>query len=99
AGNPSSPAAADAFAYDNTAPSAQTALNRPADHDGWYNHPVDWQTSGQDATSGIASCDNGTYSGSDGTGLTVSGACTDKAGNTSAPAASDAFDYDNTAPA
>jgi hypothetical protein len=98
AGNTSAPAASDAFAYDNTAPSAQTSLNRPADHNGWYNHPVGWQTSGQDAASGIASCDSGTYGGPDGTGLTVSGACTDVAGNVSVATSSGAFRYDATAP-
>jgi hypothetical protein len=85
---------------DATAPTGvATALNRPPDHDGWYNAPVAWTTTGTDATSLIASCSSGTYSGPDGTGLTVSGTCTDNAGNTSAPPASSAgFSYDNTDP-
>ena len=84
AGNVSASAASAAFKYDATAPSASTALGRAADSNGWYNHAVAWTTSGTDATSGIASCSSGTYSGPDGTGLTVSGTCTDNAGNVSA---------------
>jgi hypothetical protein len=84
--------------YDATAPSGLgTALSRIADHNGWYNHAVAWSTTGTDATSGIDSCSSGTYSGPDGTGLTISGSCTDRAGNSSS-AASTAFRYDNTAP-
>jgi hypothetical protein len=98
AGNTSAPAASAAFKYDNTAPSAATALDRMPDHNGWYNAPVGWTTTGSDATSGIDTCSTGTYSTPDGTGLSVSGTCTDKAGNTSAPAASAAFKYDNTDP-
>ena len=99
AGNASAAAASAAFKYDNTAPSAATALNRSADHNGWYNAAVAYTTTGTDATSGIASCTSGTYAGPDGSGLTVSGTCTDNAGNASAAAASAAFKYDNTDPA
>jgi hypothetical protein len=84
---------------DTTPPeNVTTTLNRAADQNGWYNHPVGWTTNGTDAASGIASCDSGTYSGPDGTGLTVSGKCTDNAGNASASVASAAFKYDATAP-
>jgi hypothetical protein len=84
---------------DATAPSGvSTSLDDPADHNGWYNNSVGWTTSGSDAPSGIASCSSGTYSGPDGTGLTVSGSCTDNAGNTSASATSATFNYDATAP-
>jgi hypothetical protein len=75
-----------------------TSLDRSPDHNGWYNHAVDWTTTGSDSTSNIDSCSSGTYSTPDGTGLTVSGTCTDNAGNTSSPAASAAFKYDATAP-
>jgi hypothetical protein len=99
AGNSSASVDSDAFDYDATAPTdVETLLDRGPDHNGWYNAPVGWETSGTDATSGIASCDSGTYSGPDGTGLTVSGSCTDNAGNSSAPASSNEFDYDATAP-
>ena len=96
AGNSASDAVT--FDYDATDPTASTTLDRGADHNGWYNAPVDYTTSGTDATSGIATCSSGTYSGPDGTGLTVSGTCTDNAGNSSAPADSTAFKYDNTDP-
>jgi len=92
--------ASDTIGWDKTAPtSVTTTLDDPADHNGWYNNSVGWTTNGTDATSGIASCDSGTYSGPDGTGLTVSGKCTDDAGNSSTSATSAAFDYDDTNPA
>jgi hypothetical protein len=72
------------------------APTRAADANGWYNHTfgVAWQAS--DATSGIAGCSSLTYAGPDaGTG-SVSGGCTDNAGNTSSSAFS--FRYDATAP-
>jgi hypothetical protein len=88
-----------AFDYDNTDPTnVTTTLDRAADHGDWYNAPVGWTTDGTDVTSDIASCDTGTYSGPDGTGKTVSGKCTDNAGNASASVASAAFDFDNTNP-
>jgi len=84
---------------DATAPTGvATALDDPADHNGWFNASVGWATSGSDGTSGIDVCSTGTYSGPDGTGLTVSGTCTDNAGNVSAAAASAGFDYDETNP-
>jgi hypothetical protein len=87
------------FQYDSTPPAnVSTALNRGPDHNGWFNHPVGWTTTGQDSLSGIASCGTGTYNGPDGTGITVSGSCTDQAGNTSAPVGSGSFNYDSTAP-
>jgi hypothetical protein len=89
------------FKYDATAPTGvATTLGRGADHNGWYNHAVAWSTTGTDATSGIdaATCSSGTYSGPDGTGLTVSGSCTDNAGNPSATVDSASFKFDDTAP-
>jgi hypothetical protein len=99
AGNNSGPAASAAFKYDNTDPTAATTLDRAPDHNDWYNAPVGWTTTGTDVGgSGIDSCSSGTYSGPDGSGLTVSGSCTDNAGNSSGPAASAPFKYDNTDP-
>ncbi len=84
---------------DKTAPvGVSGALARAADSDGWYNHPVAASFSGQDAVSGLAACSSGTYSGSDSASASLSGTCTDVAGNTSAPA-SVALKYDATAPA
>jgi hypothetical protein len=83
---------------DATAPtSVSGTLARAADHNGWYTAPVGYQFSGNDPTSGIASCSSGTYSGPDGTDLTVSGSCADNAGN-SANGSSPAFKYDATKP-
>jgi Glucodextranase, domain B len=99
AGNSSADVSSSTFAYDATAPTGvATNLNRVADHNGWYNHAVGWTTTGSDPTSGIASCSTGTYSGPDTVSTTVSGSCTDNAGNTSGSAASAAFMYDATAP-
>ena len=83
---------------DMTAPvGVAGALARAADADGWYNHPVAASFSGQDAVSGIAACSSGTYSGGDSASVSLSGTCTDVAGNTSA-AGSVALKYDATAP-
>ncbi len=85
---------------DATAPTnVATALNRGADHNGWYNAAVGWTTTGSDATSGIPAdgCDTGTYSGPDGTGLTVSCGCTDRAGNRASDSSA-AFKFDDTYP-
>ncbi len=84
AGNGASPPALS-FKYDATPPTVQPVASRPPDSNGWYNHAlrVDW--SGSDPTSGIASCSSYSYSGPDTAGVQPNGACTDKAGNTSAP--------------
>ena len=67
-----------------------------ADFNGWFNHPVGINWKGADATSGIAGCSALTYSGPDQTAASVSGGCTDKAGNfTPAPVS---ISYDSTAP-
>jgi hypothetical protein len=71
---------------DKTAPTVAGGQPiRAPDFNGWYNHPVAVAFSGDDQTSGIASCTAPTYAGPDsGAGL-VFGTCTDKAGNVSAP--------------
>ncbi len=82
---------------DKTAPtnvSGQAA--RTPDSNGWYNHPVAVNFSGQDAVSGVAGCSSATYSGPDGAAANVSGSCTDLAGNSAS--ASFALMYDGTAP-
>jgi len=87
------------FKYDGTAPTnVSGAPARAADHNGWYTSSVNIDFNGNDATSGIDSCTSSTYSGPDGTNLTVNGTCTDEAGNQSNPVASSAFNYDATAP-
>jgi hypothetical protein len=70
---------------------------RPADFDGWYNHPVAVAFSGTDLTSGVASCTAPTYGGPDlGTGL-LFGTCIDHAGNVSSGFGF-GLSYDATAP-
>jgi hypothetical protein len=87
------------FKYDATAPADVTgAPLLPADHNGWYNAPLDIQFGGTDATSGIDTCSLVHYAGPDGIDVSVTGFCEDMAGNTSAPVSSAAFDYDNTDP-
>ncbi|HEV3375768.1 MAG TPA: hypothetical protein VG126_00655 [Thermoleophilaceae bacterium] len=84
--------------YDTTPPAidkAQTA--RPADANGWYNHPVSIDFGGADGLSGVASCTSSTYGGPDTDSASVSGTCTDAAGNTSGPQ-SVGFRYDATPP-
>ena len=82
---------------DKTAPSAAGGASRGPDSNGWYNHPVSFGFSGTDAVSGIASCSSPSYDGGDGGSVSVSGTCTDVAGNTSAPAVV-GFQYDATPP-
>jgi hypothetical protein len=70
--------------------------SRPADANGWYNHPVAVSWSGTDATSGLASCTSMTYGGPDTGSGAVAGGCLDVAGN--GATAGFAFKYDATAP-
>jgi hypothetical protein len=74
------------------------APSRGADANGWYNHPVDIQFSGSDATSGLASCTSVSYGGPDTAGTSVSGSCRDQAGNVSGTVSSQSFKYDATPP-
>ena len=68
--------------YDATPPTITAAIpSRRPDHDGWYNHPVSFSFSGTDATSGISSCTDTPYSGPDSAGASLTGSCTDRAGN------------------
>ena len=52
---------------------------------------------GNDATSGIASCSGPTYSGPDGPAQSISGSCTDRAGNTNTNVTA-SLKYDATRP-
>lgn len=96
AGNTSSPGAFQ-IKYDATPPSVTATPARAADSDGWYSHAVQFTFAGTDAMSGIASCTAPvTYSEPDSASASVSGTCTDQAGNTGTASAS--FHYDSTAP-
>jgi hypothetical protein len=82
---------------DKTGPSGVSgSADRVPDSGGYYNHSVQVSFSGTDATSGIASCTSGTYSGPDSDTASVSGSCTDNAGNTTT--ASFSLKYDATKP-
>lgn len=82
--------------YDGTPPSVNGSPDRGADSNGWYSRPVSVGFSGGDGTSGLAGCSGGgTFSGPDGVG-TVSGSCTDNAGNTGTGSVQ--IRYDSTAP-
>jgi hypothetical protein len=83
--------------YDSTPPSVTASAARPPDANGWYNHAVGVTFSGSDATSGIDSCSTASYSGPDSPSATVTGTCTDKAGNSASGAFS--LQYDSTPPA
>ena len=98
AGNTASPPALS-FRYDATPPSATALPSRPADAGGWYNHrlSVDWGGSDPGFGSGISSCSSYAYGGPDAASVQPSGGCTDKAGNTSAPATF-SFRFDATPP-
>jgi hypothetical protein len=71
--------------------------DRGPDNNGWYNHTVSVSFSGDDGTSGIASCTSASYGGPDTGEAKVNGSCTDNAGNTG----STGFElkYDATPPA
>ncbi|HUK96062.1 MAG TPA: hypothetical protein VLV46_00265 [Gaiellaceae bacterium] len=87
------------FKIDSTPPTVTSAsVDRPADSNGWYNHPVTITFVGSDSGSGIASCTSVGYSGPDSATATVSGTCKDNAGNTSSPGAFQ-IKYDSTPPA
>ncbi|MGN6431107.1 MAG: hypothetical protein ACTHNB_10320 [Gaiellaceae bacterium] len=70
--------------YDSTPPTATGSAGRNPDSNGWYNHAVSIGFSGTDATSGVDTCTQTSYSGPDTGTASVSGTCTDKAGNRSA---------------
>jgi hypothetical protein len=95
AGNVSAPFSF-ALKYDATPPSANANPARDPDAGGWYNHPVSVSFGGSDATSGIDSCTSASYGGPDTSGTTISGSCSDKAGNTANASAT--LQYDSTAP-
>ena len=82
---------------DATAPSVVPNADRLPDAGGFYNHPLTATWTGVDATSGIASCTSTPYAGPDGTGISLTGTCKDRAGNIS-PSVPFVFNYDSTPP-
>jgi len=96
AGN--STAVAFPLQYDATAPVVAASPTRMPDSNGWYNHAVTVGWAGSDPASGVESCtDASTYAGPDSAGITLGGACTDKAGNSGSGSVQ--LSYDATPPA
>jgi len=84
AGNESS--ASVTLRYDATAPVVKKVVPaRRPDRYGWFTRPIRFALQGEDATSGIASCDAPRYAGANSARASVSGTCRDRAGNVSAP--------------
>jgi hypothetical protein len=84
---------------DKTAPNVVARADRPPDGGGFYNHPLTVTWTATDPTSGVASCaPSSPYTGPDGTGISLTGRCSDVAGNASAPVPF-VFNYDATPPA
>ncbi|HEY2601105.1 MAG TPA: hypothetical protein VGI67_06080 [Thermoleophilaceae bacterium] len=85
------------FKYDDAAPKV-TDMNtsRSPDQNGWFNHAVTLSFKGTDATSGIGSCPDQTFSGPSNGRVTITGTCADKAGNVGS--ATFSLPFDNTPP-
>jgi hypothetical protein len=66
---------------DKTPPAVTASAGRPPDANGWYNHAVAVNFSGADGTSNVAGCSSASYSGPDNPAETLTGTCTDNAGN------------------
>jgi hypothetical protein len=81
---------------DSSPPGVTASASRDPDTNGWYTSPVSFSFTGDDGASGVASCTSGTYSGPDGGDISVSGSCTDNAGNTGSTSLK--IKYDATAP-
>jgi hypothetical protein len=77
---------------DRTPPSVTPVMERGPDANGWYTRAVGVSFSGSDATSGISSCTSATYGGPDTAGATLTGSCTDAAGNSAGAQAVVRFD-------
>ena len=81
---------------DSSPPSVTGAASRGPDANGWYTSPVSFSFTGDDGTSGVASCTSANYTGPDGGAVSVSGSCTDNAGNTGSTTVT--IKYDSTPP-
>jgi len=77
---------------DSAPPGVSASASRGPDTNGWYTSPVNFSFTGDDGASGVASCTSGTYSGPDGGDISVSGSCTDNAGNTGSTSVKIKFD-------
>src|SRR4029453_16255799 len=75
------PPASLPFKYDATPPTATASASRAADINGWYNHQLTVSFSGRGATAGLNACSAPVGYSTDNGNASVSGSCTDKAGN------------------
>jgi hypothetical protein len=88
--NPGSTSRTVHLQIDTTPPTVTSATpDRPPDSNGWYNHPVGFTFSGDDATSHLAFCTPVLFSGP---GMQVTGSCQDNAGNVGTASFPVAFD-------
>jgi len=85
------------FGYDSTPPTVTASLDRPPDHNGWFNHPVGLVLQDTDGLSGTGPCQPAAYSGPDGAGAVATGTCMDVAGNVGVGGVP--LNYDATPPA
>jgi hypothetical protein len=89
---------------DTNPPADVAGLSRLPDSNGWYNHPValDMVSGSSDPQPGsgldTASCTTLTYSGPDDANASMTGHCSDIAGNVGADATPVTFQYDATPP-
>jgi hypothetical protein len=83
--------------YDSAPPSVNASPARSPNAKGWYNQPVAVAFTGSDSTSGIDTCTSANYGGPDSASATLTGTCTDKAGNS--VNGSFSLQYDATPPA
>jgi hypothetical protein len=82
---------------DATAPvNIVLSFGRPFDNADWYNHAVLISASGDDVTSGIASCQSSSYGSPDSATASATRSCTDNAGNSAS--GSVGFKYDESGP-
>jgi hypothetical protein len=88
------------YMVDSVAPVVSVTPDRLPNAGGWYNAPVTFDTSATDLTSGVLDTNctaDQPYSSPETTSTTVSGSCTDNAGN-QASASSATFGYDSILP-
>jgi hypothetical protein len=70
--------------YDANGPSVTGAVpDRQPDLNGWYNHAVAYDFTAADDTSGVSGCTPVTYGSPDAAAASVTGRCSDRAGNVS----------------
>jgi hypothetical protein len=98
AGNVSAPAIKSGINIDKTPPTASASASPAANANGWNNTNVTVSFSGNDALSGIASCDPAVILSAEAAGQSASGTCTDLADNVSALATASGINIDKTAP-